>query len=129
MTVGGSLEGVTLRGRYFTATADADSSRQLGGWSNEQQDNGDGSARLIKTRKGWKITGLTLNINDNNGDQEYLQELMNLKDFFPITVHYANREIYSGVGQIVDDQETSSMNATGGVTLQGPGQIERQSFG
>ena len=58
--VGGSIESVTLDGRNFPATADAAAERKLGGFENESQANGDGTARLIKTRVPWSLDGLTL---------------------------------------------------------------------
>jgi len=64
--IGGSIEEVTMNGRTFAVAADADSNRFLGGFVNDVQANGNGSARLIKTRTPWKLAptklaaGLTL---------------------------------------------------------------------
>ena len=43
--VGGPVESVNIDGRYFAVAADADIGRELGGFTNENQPNGDGTAR------------------------------------------------------------------------------------
>ena len=123
---GGSIESVGLAGRTFSVAADADSNRKLGGWENEAQPNGDGTARLIKTRVVWQLDGLTLSIDDLRGDQEYLQDLKDRLDFFPIDITYASGSVYSGLGQVTGEEQTSSMSTTAAVTLSGPGKLTRQ---
>ena len=87
--VGGSIESITLDGRGFAVAADAEAQRKLGGFENEVQANGDGTARLIKTRVPLSIDGLTVEIDDDRADQEFLQELSNRNDFFPVVISYA----------------------------------------
>ncbi len=123
---GGSIESVTLNGRTFSVAADADSQRKLGGFENEVQANGDGTARLIKTRVPWSAADLALNIDDDNGDHEFLQDLQNGNAFFPITVSYASGAIFQGTGQIVGEVQTSSTNATASVGLMGEGTLTPQ---
>lgn len=123
---GGSIESVGLAGRTFSVAADADSNRKLGGWENELQMNGDGTGRSIKTRVGWLIDGLTLSIDDLRGDQEYLQDLKDRKDFYPIDITYASGAVYSGLGQVTGEEQASSMSTTSAVTLAGPGKLTRQ---
>lgn len=124
--VGGSYESVTIAGRTFAVASDADVSRRLGGFKNEHKDNGDGSGRLIKTREGWRVEGLNLSIDDNAGDQEALQDIRDLKDYQVVTLTEASGDVYQGVGQIVDDSDRSSNEATASVTLQGPGKLTKQ---
>lgn len=123
---GGSIESVGLAGRTFSVAADADSNRKLGGWENEVQPNGDGTGRLVKTRVAWLVDGLTLSIDDLRGDQEYLQDLKDRLDFFPIDITYASGAVYSGLGQVTGEEQTSSMSTTAAVTLSGPGRLNRQ---
>lgn len=126
--VGGSIQEVTLFGRTFGVAADADASRKLGGFTNEVQANGDGyTGRLIKTMTPWSITGLTLEVDDSRGDQEYLQDLADLSDYFPISVTFASGKTYQGRGQIVDELATGNMAQTGSVALSGPGKLTPQS--
>jgi len=124
--VGGSIESIALAGREFPVAADAESQRKLGGWENEVQANGDGSARIIKTRTPLMIDGLTLSTSDDRGDQEYLQGLANEKDFFPIAITYASGLTYQGQAMISGELNTSSQNAVTTVTLTGPGTLTKQ---
>ena len=124
--VGGSIEDVTLDGRTYSVAADAEAQRKLGGWENEVQANGDSTARLIKTRVPLKIDGLTLDTDDDNGDQEFLQELADRNDFFPIAITYASGLTYQGSAQITGEMQASSQNALTAVTLEGPGILTKQ---
>lgn len=124
--VGGSIEAVNLDGREFPVAADAEAQRKLGGFENEVQANGDGSARLIKTRVPLSITGLTIVIDDDRGDDEYIQALQNRKDYWPLGVTYASGNTYQGTAQIVDESPTSSQSATKAVSLSGPGILTKQ---
>lgn len=119
MSVGGSIESLTLDGRTFSVAADADSTRNLGGTDNEVEMNGDGTWRMIKSRVPSKIDGLTIAIDDTLEDAEYLQELKNRKVGFPYSITYASGEIYQGTGTIVGETGISSQNATASITISG----------
>ena len=124
--VGGSIESITLDGRTFPVAADAESNRKIGGFENDAQANGDGTARQIKTRVPWSLDGLTLGIDDGNGDHEFLQALSDRKDFYPVAITYASGETYQGTGQIVGEMQVSSQNATASVSVMGPGTLTKQ---
>lgn len=124
--VGGSIESITLDGRNFAVASDAESQRKLGGFENEVMANGDGTARLIKTRVPLGIDGLTLDTSDDRGDQEFLQDLANRNDYFPIVITYASGISYQGTAQITGEMQTSSQNATTAVSLMGPGTLTKQ---
>ena len=124
--VGGSIESVTLDGREFGVAADAEAQRKLGGFENEIQSNGNGTARLIKTRVPLGIDGLTLETDDDRGDQEFLQELSNRNDFFPIAITFASGNTYQGSAQITGDLQASSQSAMTAVNLMGPGTLTKQ---
>ena len=123
---GGSIESVTLDGREFPIAADAEVQRKLGGFENEVQPNGDGTARLIKTRVPFSLDGLTIETDDDRGDQEFLQALSNRNDFWPIAITYASGKVYQGTAQIVGEMQASSQNATTAVSLMGPGNLTPQ---
>jgi hypothetical protein len=126
--IGGSIQELNIAGRTFGVAADAESQRKLGGSKNEFQANGDGATgRIIKTAEGWSITGLMVEIDDSRGDAEFLQELSDAKDFFPVGVTYASGVTYQGRGTIVDDLQTGSQNATASISLAGPGKLTPQS--
>jgi len=124
--VGGSIESISLSGRNFPVPSDAEANRKLGGWENEVQVNGDGSARLIKTRVPLALDGLTVEIDDDRGDQEYLTDLAGQNDFFPIAITYASGLVYQGQAQIVGEVQAASKAGTAQVSLQGPGVLTQQ---
>lgn len=126
MGVGGSIQSVTLDGRIFSVASDADSNRKLGGFENEVQSNGDGSARVIKTRTNWMLDGLAINIDDVRADQEFLQELSDSNVFFTCLIVYASGESYNGEGQLVGDLQVSSNATTATIALNGQGKLTRQ---
>lgn len=124
--VGGSLESVSLAGRPFPVAADAEAQRKIGGFENEVMANGDGSARLIKTRVPLSLDGVTVEIDDSRGDQEFLQELANLTDFFDIALTYASGQVWQGRAQLTGENPASSQSATAAISLSGPGILTRQ---
>jgi hypothetical protein len=124
--IGGSIESVTLDGREFAVAADAEAQRKLGGFENEVAANGDGTARLIKTRVPLAIDGLTVVVDDSRGDHEFLQDLSNRNDFFPVALTYASGVTYQGLAQIQGELQSSSQNATAAVNLMGPGILTKQ---
>jgi hypothetical protein len=123
---GGSIESVGLDGRNFPVAADAEVQRKLGGFENEVQANGDGTGRLIKTRVPLSIDGLTLEIDDDRGDQEFLQDLADRTEFWPLDITYASGVTYQGTAQIVGENPASSQNATAAISLMGPGRLQKQ---
>ena len=124
--IGGSIESITLSGRGFAVAADAEAQRKIGGFENEVQANGDGTARLIKTRVPLALSGLTIEIDDDRGDHEFLQELSDQNDFFPIVISYASGEDYQGTAQIVGETQASSQSASASISLMGPGILTKQ---
>jgi hypothetical protein len=123
--VGGSIESVAISGRLFAVAADADANRKLGGKENEVQSNGDGTARIIQTRVPWQIDGLTVQVNDDLADQEFLQKIANGKDFVPMEVTFASNVTFRGRGTITGEVQFSTQNATAGITLMGPGEVSQ----
>lgn len=124
--VGGSIESVSLNGREFQVASDADATRKLGGFENEVQANGGGTARIIKTRVPWMIEGISVEIDDSRGDQEYIQALSDAGDYFPVGMTLASGFTYSARGMITGDVAMSTQNATAGINLGGPGSLGAQ---
>ncbi len=124
--IGGSIESVTLDGRNFPIAADAEVQRKLGGFENEVQSNGDGTARIIKTRTPLSLDGLTAEVDDSRGDHEFLQALSNAPGEFPIAITYASGATYQGRAMIVGELQFSSQSATASLNLMGPGELTKQ---
>jgi len=123
---GGPIESVTLDGRNFAVAEDAESQRKLGGFENEVQSNGDGTARLIKTRVPLSIDGLTVEIDDDRADQEFLQEIADGNDFVVVAVTYASGKTWQGKAIISDELAYSAQASTAEVTLMGPQEFTQQ---
>jgi hypothetical protein len=123
---GGSIESITLQGRIFAVASDAEVQRKLGGFENEVQSNGDGSARMIKTRVPWSLDGLVVEVDDVRGDHEFLQDLSDLNEYYPVAITYASGVTYQGTGQIVGETQASSQAATASVSLMGEGVLTPQ---
>lgn len=124
--IGGSLESVTLDGREFPVTADADINRKLGGFENEIQPNGDGSARMIKTRVTPMLGGVVVECDDARGDLEFLQGLADGNIYFPVAATYADGGVYQGSMQITGELQHSNSAATASFDLAGQGVLTRQ---
>ncbi len=124
--IGGSIESITLNGRNFAVSADVDSQRKLGGFENDVQANGDGTTRTIKTRVPWSVAGLTVNVDDDNDDQEFLQQLADGNTDFPVAVTYVSGQTFQGTGQITGELAYSNSNTTATVGLMGSQQLTRQ---
>lgn len=123
---GGSIEAVGLAGRTFEVDAESDVGRQIGGFSNAVNSFGSGNARKVKTRKPWMLSNLTVGIDDDRGDQEFLQGLANSNEFFAITITFASGETYQGVGTITDDIQYKSKESQAEISLSGPRTLTKQ---
>ncbi len=124
--LGGSIESINFNGREFPIAADAEVQLKTGGFENEVQANGNGTARLIKTRVPFSVDGAPVEIDHDRNDLEYLQELSNAIDFFPVAVTLASSTTYQGSAQIVGEMQASTQNATASVSLMGPGILTQQ---
>lgn len=124
--IGGSLESLTIRGRNFAVAADAEANRKLGGFENEVLANGDGTARMIKTRVPLSLDGVVIEIDDSRGDHEFLQDVANLNEFVTIALTYASGITWQGSATIVGEFQSSSQSATAPISLMGPGVLTRQ---
>ena len=126
VAIGGSIEQVSLDGRIYAVPADVDTGRKLGGVENEYQANGDGTGRLIKTKVGWGIDGLLVQIDDTSDDEDFLLTLAKKKGFVAVTVTFASGAVRQGTGQIVGENPTASQAATKAISLMGPGELKLQ---
>lgn len=118
----GSIVEVSVDGRSFKAAADADGSTKFGGYENEYMPNGDGeTGRLKQMRVGWSFTGVSMAIDDANGDLEFLETVKAQGRFVPIKAVYADGTVRSGRGNITGELAVSSMNGTADVSFEGPG--------
>jgi len=124
--IGGSVESIGLNGRQFAVPADAEIQRILGGWNNDASPNGDGSSRLLKTRVAPGLSGVVVEVDDERGDHEYLQDLANLNSFWDVVITYASGVSYQGSATITGELQVSSAAATAGFDMKGTGTFTKQ---
>ena len=126
MAVGGSIESVTINRREFPVTADADVNRKLGGYENEVQANGNGSARLIKTRVNPSLAGLVDECDDARGDHVFLQDVADGNEFVATAITYADGSVYQGDAIITGELQYANQSATASFDMMGQGVFTRQ---
>ena len=125
--VGGSIESLSINGRTFPVAADAAAKRKLGGFENAVESNGDGSARILKTRVPWSLEGVVVEVSDDRADQEFLQgTISDGLDFFPITITFASGATFQGKGIITDEIAWDSSKTTAELKLAGPANMTAQ---
>lgn len=126
MSTGGPIQDVSIRGRLFAVAADAEGSRKLGGFEQETQMNGDGTGRNVMSRVPWFLNDLQLDCDDTRGDQEFLQEICDLKANVTITATFCNGTTYQGSGTIQGELTWVPKTTLCAVNLGGPGKMTAQ---
>lgn len=96
MAGGGSIESITIKGRRFAVDAEADMELNLGGFINEVKPNGDGSSRTIKSRRLAMAKGGALSVDNDRGDNEFLQEVANETSGVDVDITLVDGTVYSG---------------------------------
>jgi hypothetical protein len=124
--IGGSIQEISLAGRVFAVAADADGQRKLGGFENAEEPNGNETSRKIMTRVNWSITGLTLDIDDDNGDHEFLQERADAKRREVFSVTFVSGAVYQGSGGPLGEIQFGNQASTASVDFGGPGKLTKQ---
>ena len=127
MATGGSIVDVAVDGRLFEVAYDADVNRSTGGYSNDMQANGNGTARLIKTMNTWSLEGVVVSIDDNRGDHEYLQGIADGLEEVDVQIRYPSGAVWGGKGQITDMIQHASNATTASLSFKGSGQLTQLS--
>ena len=122
---GGPPETISIAGREFRCTGDSSPSVQLGGFNNEYQSNGDGSTRTIKTRIPWSISGLEVEVDTENEDFEFLNDVKDGADDVDVVLTYSNGTSYAGTGGIEGDLVNDQSKAAAGFEMKGPGKLKK----
>jgi hypothetical protein len=125
MEGGGPIESITIAGRRFPVDGEDAAKITLGGFSNEIKPNGDGTARVIKSRVLASISDLNVQIDPNKDDLEYIQEKRNEHTLFDTSVTLVDGTVYAGATQITDEVEYDSKEGTAGISLTGRLQKQR----
>jgi len=117
--VGGPVQEISINGRNFAVAEDADVTLDLGGFSNEIQMNGNGTPRIIKTRKPGMLESVTVAIDKDKQDLEFLQSISDGSDLVDLSITFADGNIYYGSVIITGDIKGSSKNATAEIQFSG----------
>lgn len=120
MKGGGPIQTVTIDGRNFSVAHDAEASRKLGGYEKERQMNGDGTSRPVLTRVPGTISGLSISIDDDREDQEFLTDIQNDFTDVDISVTFVDGTVYGGKGSIEGEAIKSSSTGLMEITLTCP---------
>ncbi len=123
---GGSLESITIRGREFPCTADADVGRKLGGFENELSPNGNGTSRVIQTRVPPMFNGVVVECDDTREDQEFLQDVADSAELVPVFATYLSGQVYQGQGTIVGELVFNNQSSTASFDIGGTGKFTKQ---
>lgn len=129
--VSGSPDNLTIMvketgaSRSFPCKADDEITLDLGGFTNESNQNGNGTGHIKKTRKGWMIESVNVELSD--GAEEFLQGAANSVDDLIVTVSFINGVSYKGTGQITGDIKNNEGSGYTALTMAGPGSLEKLS--
>jgi len=123
--LGGPLATVSIMGREFKVTASSDVKRNMGGFTNAVESNGDLSARLLKTPTPWSLGDVEIEIDDDREDQEFLLGIQKMADWVDCAGTWVSGKVYGGTGQIIGDLAASSANASASIELSGPGSLKK----
>lgn len=123
MSSGGSIVRVSYDGRGFPVAADSDANVALGGKNNEIQMNGDGTYRAIQTRMPGMVGAVSLSIDRNKADLEFLQQRANDPgpegNGYPFSIELVDGNVYQGRAVITGEVQMSTQNTTAPITFTG----------
>lgn len=119
MAGGGPLESVTINNRRFPVDGEANADIMLPGFTSEVKPNGDGSNRKILSRKTGKLDKIPINIDNERGDMEFLQSVMDDPDFVSCLLVEVDGTVWEGDMTITGEPGKSSKEGTMEITLEG----------
>ncbi|MCK9556231.1 hypothetical protein M0R36_10535 [bacterium] len=121
--IGGPAETISIAGREFRCTADNTVNMKLGGYENTHEANGDGSTRILKTRTLAKLSGVAVEVDNQNQDFEFLTDVANGAEDVDVVITYTDGTSYAGVlgidGELANDvsKATATFDMAGGGKL------------
>lgn len=119
MATGGPIESITIDGRRFAVDGEVDAALALQGYMNEVKPNGDKTVRVVKSVKTGRVNSIPIVIDDARDDESFIQGVMDNTELVNISVTDVNGNVWSGVGQIVEDPETSKKEGTKEISVHG----------
>lgn len=117
--IGGPLANITIKGRTFAVPQDSDPPRDLGGKQADVEMNGDGTARPVLEVVSSKIGPVAIQVDDANGDQEFIQEIKDGGELVDVSAEYVTGAVYYDRMIVTDATEFSPKSSTMEITLKG----------
>lgn len=127
MANGGSPRVLSYAGRIFPFMGDAEPKRKLGGYENEINPTGDGqNAVSVGSIVSPQVTGCKIMIDDERGDQVFLQEKANGGKFEDFSYDRKDGSTWGCKMQIDGAIEFDDKTSTAEISFKGVGTLERQ---
>jgi hypothetical protein len=120
---GGPLKSMSFGGREFKVTADSDPTVVMGGVEVTQEMNGMGTHREIHMPIPWSISSVKIELDVENGDQEYLVEFQE-NDGGDIVISYQTVD-YVCTGNLTGIVEANPASASATISAGGGGKLKK----
>lgn len=117
--IGGPWESITLNGRTFAVAQDSSPTLDLGGDTNTVEMNGNGTFRITKEKRPALAESINVEADPDRGDLEFLKDLSDDTDVFPVSATKVNGTVYSGACIITDPVVENQDKATAEIKLSG----------
>lgn len=115
----GPIESIVLNGRRFSVDESCSPNITYPGFSNTVNVNGDGTNRLTKTRIAGKISGLSIPIDMDRGDIEFLNTVQAKMNFVAVSMTLCDKNVLSGSMQLADEISFAAGTGMVDITLNG----------
>jgi len=119
MKGGGPIKSISINKRNFSVAGDSKPGRIQGGNKNSVSMNGDSTARIIVEIGPSKISGVAIQIDDDDKDQEFVQDIVNLGEFVDVTITYTDGKSWYAQMTVTEDLEYDPATGTMEITLEG----------
>lgn len=126
MSVGGSVQAISIGGNDYSVAADSDVKLKFGGIKPTTRRNGDGSTRITGEREDWSLSDIDVSVDASSGQLDYLQSVANELEFVACTITLIDGTVYQGQGIPVGDHDFSTAKSVVSLTLMGSGALTRQ---
>lgn len=105
---GGDIRQISIKGREFDPAPEGSCTLMLSGYSTETKITGNGRGVNTQTRKTAGIKGLSVSVDADNEDLEFLQDIQDSGLFVPVNLTLISGHTYSGSLSINGDLAFSS---------------------
>ena len=125
MGASGPLESININTRRFPVDGEANAVMNLSGYTNEVKPNGNPNEdRIVKSRRSGKVGAIPVVVDNNRGDIEFLQDIMNSNDFVSFYATEVDDTVWEGNVQITETPEKNTKEGIMEITVMG--YIKRQ---